>query len=312
MTPARNAAMALAVDAGFDHLAFLDDDEVPEPAWLEELMRTVLAERCDIVCGPVEPVFGGPPPDWALSGRFFHKSGETMCSSNLLLRAGALPADRRNWFYPEFGTTGGGDREFLKRLVDGGARSAVAPRALVREHVPVARLALGYMFRRGLRDGMTDVQILKRRRATLWRVWLAPRQSRQGSSDTLSITCSGRRFVPSVWQVPWPMPGMSAGSCSGCSAGACGSTGRRRGAGGPLAEARRRQARSQQARAQSRQNLAAWRVSSHSARARSHSISARRSCQPMTNPAASIVSPSTSPRSRRRSASRCAIATSLR
>ncbi len=172
VTPARNAAMALAVDAGFDYLAFLDDDEVPEPAWLEELVKTALAERCDIVCGPVEPVFGGPPPAWALAGRFFCKSGETLCSSNLLLRAGALPADRRNWFYPEFGTTGGGDREFLKRLVDGGARSAVAPRALVREHVPVARLALGYMFRRGLRDGMTDVQILKRRRPTLWRVWL--------------------------------------------------------------------------------------------------------------------------------------------
>jgi succinoglycan biosynthesis protein ExoM len=172
VSPARNAAMALAVDAGFEFLAFLDDDEVPDPAWLEELLRTALAERCDIVCGPVEPAFEGPPPVWALAGRFFSKSGETLCSSNLLLRAGALPADRRNWFYPEFGTTGGGDREFLKRLVEGGARSAVARRALVLEHVPVARLSLGYMFRRGLRDGMTDVQILKRRRQTPRWVWL--------------------------------------------------------------------------------------------------------------------------------------------
>jgi succinoglycan biosynthesis protein ExoM len=120
VTPARNAAMGLAVDAGFDFVAFLDDDEVPEPVWLEELLKTALAERCDIVCGPVEPMFGGPPPAWALAGRFFCKSGETLCSSNLLLRVGALAADRRRWFYPEFGTTGGGDREFLKRLVDGG------------------------------------------------------------------------------------------------------------------------------------------------------------------------------------------------
>lgn len=173
VTPARNVAMALAVDAGFEFLAFLDDDEVPEPVWLEELLETALADGADIVCGPVEPVFEGAPPDWARAGRFFSKSGETLCSSNLLLRCGALPRAREDWFYPEFGETGGGDREFLKRLVAGGARTAVAPRAVVREHVPAARLGLGYMFRRGLRDGMADVQILRRRRSSSLGVWLS-------------------------------------------------------------------------------------------------------------------------------------------
>jgi succinoglycan biosynthesis protein ExoM len=172
VTQARNAAMALAVDAGFDYLAFLDDDELPSPGWLEELMKTALAKRGDIVCGPVEPVFEGAPPTWALAGGFFSKSGETLCSSNLLLRVGVLPHARDDWFYPEFGETGGGDREFLKRLVAGGARTAVALRAVVREHVPAERLALGYMFRRGLRDGMADVQILKRRLPMPRRVWL--------------------------------------------------------------------------------------------------------------------------------------------
>lgn len=172
VTSARNAVMALAVDAGFEFLAFLDDDEVPSPAWLEELLKTALAARSDIVCGPVEPVFEGPPPGWALAGEFFCKSGETLCSSNLLLRAGVLPRERGDWFYAEFGETGGGDREFLKRLVAGGARTAVAPDAVVRERVPAERLALRYMFRRGLRDGMADVQILKRRQPSSSGVWL--------------------------------------------------------------------------------------------------------------------------------------------
>ncbi|WP_029058636.1 glycosyltransferase [Stappia stellulata] len=191
VTAARNAAMALAVDAGFEFLAFLDDDEVPDPVWLEELLGTALAERCDIACGPVEPVFEGPPPAWALAGRFFSKSGETLCSSNLLLRVGALPANRGDWFYPEFGTTGGGDREFLKRLVEGGARTAVAGRALVREHVPVERLALGYMFRRGLRDGMTDVQILMRRKPSCGGVWL--------EASRIAVTKTGYALNHLVW-----------------------------------------------------------------------------------------------------------------
>ncbi|WP_244501875.1 glycosyltransferase family 2 protein [Stappia sp. ES.058] len=196
VSSARNAAMARAVDGGFEFLAFLDDDEVPETAWLEELLATALSERCDIVCGPVEPVFARPPPAWALAGRFFCKSGDTLCSSNLLLRTAALPRERNDWFDAEFGETGGGDREFLKRLVAGGARTAVARRAVVREHVPDARLALRYMFARGLRDGMTDVQILMRRKPSAWGVWL--------DASGIAVTKAGYGLNHLIWSTLRP------------------------------------------------------------------------------------------------------------
>jgi len=153
VSAARNAAMQGAVAAGFDALAFLDDDEVPAPGWLEGLIARAGETGADIVCGPVEPVFAVTPPRWAAEGGLFAKTGETPCTANVLIRVAWLERSSP-WFRPEFGRVGGGDREFLGRLIASGARFAVAPDALAREHIPAARLRLGYMFRIGLRDGM--------------------------------------------------------------------------------------------------------------------------------------------------------------
>ncbi|HEY7768427.1 glycosyltransferase, partial [Longimicrobium sp.] len=53
---ARNAAVAAAREAGAEMMAFIDDDEVPQPGWLDELLRVQAQHDADVVAGPVLPV----------------------------------------------------------------------------------------------------------------------------------------------------------------------------------------------------------------------------------------------------------------
>lgn len=47
----RNAALRFA--STFDLLVMIDDDEVPKPEWLAELLRVQQVMRADAVTGPV-------------------------------------------------------------------------------------------------------------------------------------------------------------------------------------------------------------------------------------------------------------------
>lgn len=161
LAAARNRSLALARESGAPWIACLDDDEVPSETWLSALHARACETGADLVYGPVLPDFEVSPPRWAVAGGFFVKTGEVACSSNLLLRTAILGEDPRAWYQPAFGAIGGEDREFLARLERGGARAATAADALVREHVPAARLRLGYMFQRGLRDGYAEATLLR-------------------------------------------------------------------------------------------------------------------------------------------------------
>lgn len=155
---ARNASLRAALKYSPDLLAFIDDDEFPTDSWLQSLLMSFRETDADIVVGPVEPHYVAPPAKWVDAGRFFEKSGETLCTSNLLLRTRTLPEDEVDWFRVEFNRTGGEDNEFLNRLVAGGATRAVASRAVVKEVIPPERTTINYICRRGFRDGVVITQ----------------------------------------------------------------------------------------------------------------------------------------------------------
>lgn len=170
---ARNRGVA---EARGELIAFIDDDELPAPEWLENLLRTQRTYRADVVLGPVRPVFDRAPGRLlAVCRRFFSQTSEAptgtpvspnhplrlrsgdacyrpMASNNaLLVRSRCL--DGGEPFDPSLGLTGGEDTLFFARLQRDGRRIVWCREALVVERIPAERLTVRFMLKRKFRDG---------------------------------------------------------------------------------------------------------------------------------------------------------------
>jgi glycosyltransferase involved in cell wall biosynthesis len=157
---ARNRALA-RVPPGSDWVAFLDDDEVPDPRWLAELLATQRATGADVVAGPVVPFFEEAVAPWIESGGFFeprrHADGAAIphaFTGNVLLRRALLEDARLQPAFAErFALLGGEDRHFFERVRRAGYRQHWADRAVAREWVPASRANARWLVRRQFRVG---------------------------------------------------------------------------------------------------------------------------------------------------------------
>lgn len=174
----RNAALEAAGDA--EWIAFLDDDEVPEPDWLDRLLAAQRGHAADVVTGPVLPHFESPPPQWVLAGGFFAPeqrptgtSLEVAYTHNVLFRA--EPVERLGLRFDErLNLMGGEDTLFFRSLRRAGLRMVWADDARVREWIPAARLTRRWLVRRMVRYGVADGFIaleLAPGWATRWALW---------------------------------------------------------------------------------------------------------------------------------------------
>src|SRR5262249_11538459 len=68
----RNRAVQEAAQCDF--IAFIDDDEVVSPQWLDELLWVRANYALDIVSGPVRPNFVGEIPDWVKTSECFNRA----------------------------------------------------------------------------------------------------------------------------------------------------------------------------------------------------------------------------------------------
>lgn len=156
---ARNAAISAAAAAGAEYVAFLDDDEVPDECWLEELLHIQQRHAADAVGGPVLSLFEERPPAWVEQGGFFvrprHPDGSTVhvaFTGNVLIRVEALAA-METLFDERMALTGGSDAEFFRRFHASGHKIVWADAAIVHEVVPPSRVSLAWLLRRSLRVG---------------------------------------------------------------------------------------------------------------------------------------------------------------
>jgi succinoglycan biosynthesis protein ExoM len=157
----RNRAVRLARAAGADVVVFLDDDEVPEPDWLDQLLAVHHDTGADIVTGPVVPVFDEQPPRWVEAGRFFERprypTGRRIHyarTSNVLI---AMPVfgDEDEPFAEWFGLSGGDDTHFFLRARLAGRRIVWADEATVSEAIPASRVDARWLVKREYRRGNT-------------------------------------------------------------------------------------------------------------------------------------------------------------
>jgi succinoglycan biosynthesis protein ExoM len=159
ITYARNRCVA---EAGDDvaFVAMLDDDEVPDPRWLAELLRVQETTGADIVTGPVLPYFPSPVPLWVREGGFFerprYQTGRRLPHAhthNVLARRAVF--DQTGSFDNRFALTGGEDLEFFRRAVARGFTVVWADGAPVEEWIPASRTTVAWLLKRSYRGGTT-------------------------------------------------------------------------------------------------------------------------------------------------------------
>jgi succinoglycan biosynthesis protein ExoM len=198
---ARNRAVELA--AGCDAIAFVDDDEVPEPAWLVELLRVRATTGASVVTGPVVPELEGEPAAWLAP--FFERprfaDGALIGyarTSNVLIDLDALPDDGPP-FAPKLALTGGTDTHLFIRMVDRGAVIAWADHAVVHEAMPASRVNVAWLLRREYRRGNT-LSLCLRDLHDSWpargkRVARAVVEVGRGALDVVTAVVRGRAAV---------------------------------------------------------------------------------------------------------------------
>ena len=207
----RNRAVECARE-GADFFAFIDDDETPEPLWLDELLRVQADYDADVVAGPVVRRFEGAQPDWAHRGRFFdlprHATGadvEHPGAGNVLIRTAALDGMDEP-FDPRFALTGGEDTHLFLRLASAGCRMVWADEAVAYEWIPSSRATVGWVLRRVYRSAntwsMCEREIRPGTRAVTMRA--AKGIARMGAGLALlpvSLILGRHMLVRSLWYV---------------------------------------------------------------------------------------------------------------
>jgi glycosyltransferase involved in cell wall biosynthesis len=175
---ARNTALALALPHA-DFVAFIDDDETPDPDWLEALLRTLAAHDGDAVTGPALPAFEIPPARWVVESRLFdgprHATGTSVScayTNNVLVRTRALAA-LDALFDETLALTGSSDWEFFTRFASEGHRIVWCDEAHTHEWIPATRARLGWLLRRALRTGSTQSVCERRAAAPVARLRIA-------------------------------------------------------------------------------------------------------------------------------------------
>lgn len=157
---ARNRGVAAA---GGEFIAFVDDDEAPEPACLAAHLAALERTGADASFGPKFPVFeGGAAPDWDPAGDYFrtdlalpadtrlnpldwwHAGGRGVGTGNSLLRrATCLVGDAP--FNETLGRAGGEDTLLFFTLAKQGRHFIWTPDARVQEVNQRGRISPDYM-----------------------------------------------------------------------------------------------------------------------------------------------------------------------
>ena len=165
----RNAAATLALTVNPDFVAFLDDDEWPEPEWLTELLRVQEQQDADAVGGPTLSVFPENTPESAKQNKYFGadlglpdgSACQLEAAGNFLIKTSALKQLGPEFFHPAFAQSGGEDLAFFMSLKKHNAKMHWATNAVMNESVPADRLSVEWMKQRVIVIANSRVRVTK-------------------------------------------------------------------------------------------------------------------------------------------------------
>jgi glycosyltransferase involved in cell wall biosynthesis len=167
---AKNKAIDEALKNKPEFLAFIDDDDIPEPDWLLHLIEKQRQTKADIVCGTFPPVIKHEWPDWFRKSPLFDPpskkpkvkhgiprgigSGNTLIKRQLLdrlKRIGPVFSPRYPFLY---------DGDFFIRAHSIGAKFAIAEKSVIHRYFDDYRVTVRGLLRYAFRLGEYTMQLL--------------------------------------------------------------------------------------------------------------------------------------------------------
>lgn len=168
--PARNISVARNAclnAANATYIAFVDDDEIISPNWLNAMLAAFNTTQVDIVLGPVQALYPDNCPRWLRAGDFHstrpvYVNGQivTGYAGNVMMRR-ASPSLHGLRFREDLGVSGGEDTDFFGRAHKAGAQIGYTEEAMALEGMPEMRATLNWLLHRRWRFGQTHAMLLR-------------------------------------------------------------------------------------------------------------------------------------------------------
>ena len=171
----RNAVASKALSLQSQMIAFLDDDEWPEPQWLSELLRVQAQFDADLVGGPTRPVFPDHANPALINNPYFGadmqlpdgSACQLQAGGNFLVKASVLQRYAPQFFDEAFSHSGSEDLAFFARLAADGYTMRWAANAIVHEPVPESRLTPAWLKQRVINIHNSRVRVMQHLQPTL-------------------------------------------------------------------------------------------------------------------------------------------------
>jgi len=162
----RNECIKISLTYEPDYFVFVDDDEYVTKEWLNELVKTIISTKADIVRGPVPAETAGNVPQsisYWIKKRVTYPDGSRIsriATGNMIMSR--LSFQKYNvWFDPRFNITGSSDYFWGVQLLKKGATFFWAANAIAYETIPENRSNLKWLMKRVYRGGSTYLWVLK-------------------------------------------------------------------------------------------------------------------------------------------------------
>jgi len=169
---ARNRAVAEAMARQVDFVAFIDDDDLPAPDWLQRLLETQIKTQADIAFGIGKAVVNPDWPDWLRNSIFFKTSpaeGLTKYSTPRGVSTFNVLIGRRVFegltndgiiFLPEFERFE--DTDFFIRAASNHFRFARSENSVIYKNYESHRLSATGLLQEALLNGIYAMRLLKK------------------------------------------------------------------------------------------------------------------------------------------------------